>query len=89
MPLTVADLVAPESHEAVDRAATTEAHPAAATRHAWRYIIILLTGCVGVFASIGMFAAIAGWQKHVTELRFTGLAREQPADHQCWAEGRH
>ena len=38
---------------------------------------LLLIGIVGVCASIGMFAAIDGWQKHVAELRFYSEARDR------------
>lgn len=41
----------------------------------WRYVVVVLTAVIGTFTSIGMFAAISGWQAHVAELRFTSVAR--------------
>jgi len=40
-----------------------------------RYLMIALTGVVGSFASIALFITITGWQNHLAELRFTGVAR--------------
>lgn len=83
MPLRVASAAAPDRHESADRTATAERHAGDANRHAddmnrhaWRYLIIVLTGIVGIVASAGIFVAIGGWQAHVAEVRFTSLARD-------------
>jgi diguanylate cyclase (GGDEF)-like protein len=45
--------------------------------YCWRCIVLLLVGIIGSAVSIGMSAAIDGWQKHVAELRFGSDARDR------------
>lgn len=63
--LDPADLIPGTGHRGADRSA-----------HSWRYAIILLTAIVGIFSSVGMYVAIDGWQAHLAELRFIGVARD-------------
>ncbi|HEX3991637.1 MAG TPA: EAL domain-containing protein, partial [Acetobacteraceae bacterium] len=42
-----------------------------------RCIVLLLAGIIGSGISIGMFAAIDGWETHVAELRFSSDARDR------------
>jgi diguanylate cyclase (GGDEF)-like protein len=43
----------------------------------WRCLALLLIGIIGSCVSIGMFAAIDGWERHVAELRFSSEARDR------------
>lgn len=76
MPFRIASAAAPGGDKSADRAGATAGRAANENRHAWRYLIIVLTGIVGAVASTGMFVAIQGWQAHVAELRFTSRARD-------------
>jgi diguanylate cyclase (GGDEF)-like protein len=76
MTLTVADAAASAGHGFVVHGAMAKARAGDAKRHPWRYVIIVLTGIIGVLTSTGMFVAIGGWQAHLAELRFTSLAHD-------------
>jgi hypothetical protein len=43
----------------------------------WRCVVLLLIGIIGASVSIGMFAAIDGWERHVADLRFASEARDR------------
>jgi diguanylate cyclase (GGDEF)-like protein len=60
-----------------DQGAVTAPLDHKATSYRWRFIVLLLIGIIGSYASIGMFATIDGWGKHVAELRFYSEARDR------------
>jgi diguanylate cyclase (GGDEF)-like protein len=72
----IASATLQDGHESADRAAAAAQRAAHPRTHAWRHVIIVLTGIVGALASAAMSMAIGGWQAHVAELRFTSLARD-------------
>lgn len=57
--------------------AAPEPHNRQAVRYRWRYFALVLIGIIGTCVSIGMFAAIDGWERHVADLRFSGAARDR------------
>ena len=75
MSVTVAGAAEPDRSGAPGAAVVAQRRFASA--HTIRYVIIVLTGIVGILASMGMFVAIDGWQMHVAELRFTSEARDR------------
>jgi diguanylate cyclase len=60
-----------------DRSAVTVPLDSEARSYRWRRVALLLIGIIGSCISIGMFAAIGGWEKHVAELRFYSEARDR------------
>jgi diguanylate cyclase (GGDEF)-like protein len=65
-----ADTVEPDRAEA-------ESRDGAARSYCWRCLALLLIGIIGCSVSVGMFAAIDGWERHVAELRFSSAARDR------------
>ena len=67
----------PDRTGAGDRGAVTDPRNQGARSYRWRWVVLLLIGIVGSCISIGMFAAIDGWDKHVADLRFSSEARDR------------
>jgi diguanylate cyclase (GGDEF)-like protein len=57
--------------------AAAEPRAREARSYCWRCVVLLLIGIVGSCGSIGMFAAIDGWERHVADLRFSSEARDR------------
>jgi diguanylate cyclase len=57
--------------------AEAEPRDGTARSSCWRCVVLLLIGIIGSSGSIGMFAAIAGWERHVADLRFSSEARDR------------
>ncbi len=60
-----------------DGGTAAEPRKGEARSYRWRHVVLLLVGIIGSAVSIGMFAAIDGWEKHVAELRFISDARDR------------
>ena len=73
----VAGTAEPDRAAPGDRTARAVPHDSEARSYRWRRVALLLIGIIGSCASIGMFAAIDGWEKHVAELRFYSEARDR------------
>jgi diguanylate cyclase (GGDEF)-like protein len=73
----VAGTAEPDCAAPGDRSTMTVPHNSEARSYRWRRVALLLIGIIGVCVSIGMFAAIDGWEKHVAELRFYSEAQDR------------
>ena len=73
----VAGSAEPDRAAPGDRGAVTVPLDSEARSYRWRRVALLLIGIIGSCVSIGMFAAIDGWERHVAELQFYSEARDR------------